>query len=116
MMPEAVLTLAILGVTIVLFVSDRLRLDVVAMMSLLALTLSGVTTVPDALAGFSNPAVLMIAGLFIVGAALTDTGVADWPDLVLVAEPDAPSAVFVDRRRALAAVGVTLGMLVVMAF
>lgn len=37
-------------------------------------------------------------------------------DLVLVAEPDAPSAVFVDRRRALAAVGVTLGMLVVMAF
>ncbi|WP_437312165.1 SLC13 family permease [Sorangium sp. So ce388] len=47
-------------------------------MSLLALTLSGVTTVPDALAGFSNPAVLMIAGLFIVGAALTDTGGADW--------------------------------------
>ncbi|WP_437914424.1 SLC13 family permease [Sorangium sp. So ce302] len=78
MMPEAALTLAILGATIVLFVSDRLRLDVVAMMSLLALTLSGVTTVSDALAGFSNPAVLMIAGLFIVGAALTDTGVADW--------------------------------------
>ncbi|WP_437715056.1 SLC13 family permease [Sorangium sp. So ce448] len=78
MTPEAALTLAILGATIVLFVSDRLRLDVVAMMSLLALTLSGVTTVSDALAGFSNPAVLMIAGLFIVGAALTDTGVADW--------------------------------------
>ncbi|WP_438041234.1 hypothetical protein [Sorangium sp. So ce128] len=40
MMPEAALTLAILGATIVLLVSDRLRLDVVAMMSLLAPTLS----------------------------------------------------------------------------
>lgn len=78
MTPEALVALAVLVVAIALFVSDRLRLDVVAMMALLALTLTGVTTVPDALAGFSNPAVLMIAGLFVVGAALTDTGVADW--------------------------------------
>lgn len=78
MTSEAIVALVVLGLTIVLFVSDRMRLDVVAMLSLLALTISGVTTVPDALAGFSNPAVLMIAGLFVVGAALTDTGVADW--------------------------------------
>ncbi|WP_437951807.1 SLC13 family permease [Sorangium sp. So ce296] len=78
MTPEAIVALVILGLAIALFVSDRMRLDVVAMTSLLALTISGVATVPEALAGFSNPAVLMIAGLFVVGAALTDTGVADW--------------------------------------
>jgi di/tricarboxylate transporter len=75
---DALLTSAILGLTIALFVSDRLRLDVVALMSLLALTITGVLPVTAALAGFSSPAVLTIAGLFLVGAALTDTGVADW--------------------------------------
>ncbi|MGK4001781.1 SLC13 family permease [Sorangium sp. So ce1036] len=78
MTSEAFIALAILGLTIVLFVSDRLRLDVVAMLSLLALAITGVATASEALAGFSNPAVIMIAGLFVIGAALTDTGVADW--------------------------------------
>ena len=61
-----------------LFVSDRLRLDVVAMLSLVALMLTGVASLDVGLAGFSNPAVLMIAGLFVVGAGLTETGIADW--------------------------------------
>jgi di/tricarboxylate transporter len=75
---DAVVTSAILGLTIALFLSDRFRLDVVALMALLALALTGVLPVSAALAGFSSPAVLTIAGLFLVGAALTDTGVADW--------------------------------------
>ncbi len=71
------LLLAILGVTFALFVSARFRLDLVAMASLLALYLAGLVDVEQALAGFSHPLVLMIAGLFIVGGALFRTGVAD---------------------------------------
>lgn len=77
-MSDALVTTLILAATIALFAWDRLRLDVVAMLSLLALALSGVVTLPEAMAGFSSPAMLTIAGLFIVGAALSSTGVADW--------------------------------------
>lgn len=75
---SVVLAYAILGVTVALFVSDKLRLDVVALISLLAVAVFGLVPVDVALSGFANPAVVMIAGLFVVGAALTDTGVADW--------------------------------------
>lgn len=78
MSAEALVTFGILGVTIALFVSDRFRLDVVAMAALLALALTGVASLDVALSGFSNPAVLMIAGLFVVGAAISETGIADW--------------------------------------
>jgi len=76
--PDALLTLAILVVSMALFASDRLRLDVVALAALLSLVLFGILPPAEALAGFSDPLVLMIAGLFVVGSALTDTGVADW--------------------------------------
>lgn len=72
----ALLVFGILAVTIALFVSERLRLDVVALMALLALTLSGILTPGEALAGFSDPVVIMIAGLFVVGDGLFQTGVA----------------------------------------
>lgn len=78
MSTEALVTFVILGATIALFASDRLRLDVVAMLSLLALTLTGVAPLEVALSGFSSPAVLMIAGLFVIGAAISETGVAEW--------------------------------------
>ena len=71
------LVFVLLATTIVLFVSDRLRLDLVAMMLLLALLLTGTLTPDEALAGFSDPIVLIIAGLFIVGGGLVQTGVAD---------------------------------------
>jgi di/tricarboxylate transporter len=71
------LVFVILTITIILFISDRFRLDLVAIMALLALTLSGVLTPAEALAGFSDPVVIIIAGLFVVGAALVQTGLAD---------------------------------------
>jgi di/tricarboxylate transporter len=74
---DALLVFVILGVTILLFVSDRLRLDVVAVLSMLALTLAGVVTPAEALAGFSAPIVIMIAGLFVVGGGLARTGTAE---------------------------------------
>jgi di/tricarboxylate transporter len=72
----ALLVFAILGATVVLFVSERLRLDVVALLALLALTLTGILAPEEALAGFADPVVLMIAGLFVVGDGLFQTGVA----------------------------------------
>ncbi len=74
---DLLIVLAVLAVTLALFVSDRLRLDVVALMALLALALTGVVSTSEAIAGFSEPVVLMIAGLFVVGAGLFNTGVAD---------------------------------------
>lgn len=66
----------ILLATIALFVTERLRMDVVAILVILALILSEILTPEEALAGFSDPVVLMIAGLFVVGGALYHTGVA----------------------------------------
>ena len=74
---EMIIVFSILTLTVILFASDRLRLDVVALMAVLLLLLTGILTPAEALAGFSDPIVLIIAGLFIVGAGLFQTGVAD---------------------------------------
>jgi di/tricarboxylate transporter len=74
---DTLLVFIILGITILLFVSDRVRLDVTALLSLLALALTGILTPAEALAGFSDPVVIMIAGLFVVGAGIFRTGVAE---------------------------------------
>ena len=54
----------------------RVRSDVIALCSMVALVLTGVITPEEGLAGFSNSVVIMIAGLFIVGGAITQTGLA----------------------------------------
>src|SRR5690625_728970 len=76
MTPEAIFVFLVLGVTIVLFVDGRMRLDLVALMALLVLLISGVLTPAEGLAGFSDSAVIMIAALFVVGAAMLHTGLA----------------------------------------
>lgn len=73
-----VLTFIILAVTIGLFILDVIRIDIVAMLALLALLLSGLIDTRQALAGFANSTVVTIAGLFVVGEGLFRTGVADW--------------------------------------
>lgn len=70
------LTLITLLAAAVLFVDGRIRSDVVALVALLVLTLAGVITVPEALSGFSNPIVVMMVGLFVVGGAVFRTGLA----------------------------------------
>lgn len=77
MTPDILLVFAILGSTIVLFILDRFRLDLVALLALLALLLTNTLTPQEALAGLSDPVVIMIAGLFVVGAAIFETGIAD---------------------------------------
>lgn len=76
MTAEAQLVFAILGVAIVLFVSGRVRLDITSFLIVLALMLSGVLTVKEAVSGFGDPIILTLAGLFVVGEALIQTGVA----------------------------------------
>jgi di/tricarboxylate transporter len=76
MTPDAIFVLALLGVLIFLFVSEWLRLDVVAILAVLALMLSGQLSADEALAGFGDPVVILIAALFVVGESLYRTGVA----------------------------------------
>ncbi|MCA9977584.1 MAG: anion permease, partial [Anaerolineales bacterium] len=73
---ETWFVLAVLVIAIILFVTEWLRVDVVALGVVVALMLSGVLSTGEALAGFSNTAVLTIASLFIVGGAVLQTGLA----------------------------------------
>lgn len=70
-------TLIVLVATASLMVWGKIRSDIVALCSLLALIITGVLTPDEALAGFSNPVVVMIAALFIVGGAISQTGLAN---------------------------------------
>jgi di/tricarboxylate transporter len=71
------LVLVILGVAIILFLTERLRPDVVALGVLAALMLFGLLTPAEALQGFASTTVFIIATLFIVGGAVFRTGLAD---------------------------------------
>jgi di/tricarboxylate transporter len=68
------LTLAILAGAIALFVTEKLRVDVVALLVMTALMLTGVITVPEALSGFSNQATVMVAAMFVLSGALQRNG------------------------------------------
>lgn len=68
--------LFILGGAIILFITEWLRVDVVAIGVMVALMLTGLLSPPAALAGFSNSAVLTIGALFVVGGGIMHTGLA----------------------------------------
>jgi di/tricarboxylate transporter len=76
------MVLILLGAAVVMFALNRPRMDVVAVIMMVALPLTGVITVPEALVGLSDPNIVLIAALFVVGEALVRTGVAqrlgDW--------------------------------------
>ena len=69
-------TLIILIVSAVLFVSGKVRSDLVAICALLALLLCQVLTPDEGLSGFSNTTVIMMVGLFVVGGGIFQTGLA----------------------------------------
>ena len=73
---EIIVVLAVLGAAAVLFVTNLVRSDIVGILVMLALMLSGVLTVNEALAGFSNPVVLILVAMFVVSEALVNTGIA----------------------------------------
>ncbi|WP_203136478.1 SLC13 family permease [Microbacterium sp. JZ31] len=77
-MDPMIATFVIMALALVAFVSNRVPLAVVACGVSLALFLTGVLELPEALAGFSDPTPILIASLFIVGDALDATGVTAW--------------------------------------
>lgn len=74
---EIALVLAILVLAIILFVTERLRMDVVALLILCLLAALQLVTPAQALSGFSNPAVVTVWAMFIISGGLSMTGVAD---------------------------------------
>ena len=69
-------TLILLVITVALFIWGRVRADIVALTALAALLVLGILTPAEALAGFSSPIVIMMIGLFVVGGAIMQTGLA----------------------------------------
>ncbi len=79
---EATFVFVVIAAAGILMASNRIRFDIIALLAVLALMLSGVLTVGQSLAGFGSPVVIMVAGLLVVGEMLARTGVAnalgDW--------------------------------------
>ncbi len=73
---EMWLVTGILVAAIVLFISEKVRVDVVSLGVVVALMLTGLLTTSEALAGFSSTAVLTIGALFVVGGGVMNTGLA----------------------------------------
>ncbi|MDJ0812665.1 MAG: SLC13 family permease [Woeseiaceae bacterium] len=74
---DIAIVLIILGVSLVLFISEVIRMDLVALLVLGALALTGLVDADQAFAGFSNGAVITVWAMFILSEGLTRTGIAD---------------------------------------
>jgi len=81
---DLALVLLLLAAAIAMFVVNRPRMDAVALLVMVAMPLTGIITVNEALAGFADPTIILIAALFVIGEGLVMTGVArrlgDWLD------------------------------------
>jgi di/tricarboxylate transporter len=79
---QLALVLLMLAASVAMFVMNRPRMDAVALIMLTLMPFTGVITMNEALAGFSDPSIVLIAALFVIGAGLTRTGIArrlgDW--------------------------------------
>src|SRR4030067_1177545 len=84
MSTDLIITLVILAAAIVLFLSERLSVDLVALLVLVALGLSRILTPQEVFSGLSDTAVITILAIFVLAHSLEITGVADkMGDLVL---------------------------------
>lgn len=83
-MSDMALSFAVLGLVVVLFVLNRVPLELVAVGAALLLYATGVLSITDALAGFGDPTVIFIATLFVVSEGLDAGGVTAWAGRHLV--------------------------------
>ncbi|MDH5621296.1 MAG: SLC13 family permease [Gammaproteobacteria bacterium] len=74
---EIALVLGILAISLILFISEVIRMDLVALLVLGALAITGLVNADEAFAGFSNSAVITVWAMFILSEGLTRTGIAD---------------------------------------
>jgi Na+/H+ antiporter NhaD/arsenite permease-like protein len=82
---QTTITFIVLGVTVLVFVWDRLPVAIVAVGVALSLWATGVLELEQSLAGFGDPTVLFIASLFVVSEALDSSGVTAWAGEQLLA-------------------------------
>lgn len=73
---DIAIVFALLAGAVIVFLSGRVRLDVTAISVIVLLSLSGILTPSQAVAGFGSPLIILIAGLFVIGEGLARTGVA----------------------------------------
>ncbi len=71
-----IITILVLLLSVAFFISGRVRSDIVALSALATLLLAGVLTPEEALSGFSSNVIIMMVGLFVVGGAIFQTGLA----------------------------------------
>lgn len=71
-----ILTILVLFLSVILFISGKMRSDIVALCSLATLLAAGILTPEEALSGFSSNVIIMMVGLFVVGGAIFQTGLA----------------------------------------
>jgi di/tricarboxylate transporter len=83
-MSEIAIAFAILGLVVVLFVTNRVPVALVAVIAALSLWATGLLDLSQALAGFSDPTVIFIAALFVVSEALDASGVSAWAGQILL--------------------------------
>jgi di/tricarboxylate transporter len=76
MTPDIITVLAIVAGALILFVSNRIRMDLVALLVIVSLALTGLVSYPEAFSGFSNPAVVTVWAVFILSGGLSRTGIA----------------------------------------
>jgi di/tricarboxylate transporter len=74
---DIALTLTILGAAVLLFITEWLRVDLVALLVLASLAVTRLVTPTEAVSGFSNPAVITVWAVFILSGGLSRTGVAN---------------------------------------
>lgn len=71
---DMAIVLALVAAAVALFVTEKLRVDLVAVLLMTALMLTGLVTPEEGVAGFANPATVTVAAMFVISAALSRTG------------------------------------------
>lgn len=111
---EAILTLVVMGGAIVLFASEKLPVDIVAILALSALVVLGLVAPDQAISGFANEATITVAAMFVLSAGLQRTGALaalgrvfarvrwEWAFLLLVMSTIAVISAFVNNTAAVA--------------
>jgi di/tricarboxylate transporter len=105
MSSDLLMTVACLGCAIAMFLIGRPRADAVALIMIVALPMLGVISVNEALAGFSDPNIVLIAALFVLGDGLARTGVAQRVGDYLIARGGS------DERRLVTLIMIVVGLM-----
>lgn len=83
MTQDQILTFAVIGITVVLFIWNKWRFDIIALMSLFAAVVVGIVPVKEAFSGFADPVVVTVACILVLSAAISRSGFIEIPIRIL---------------------------------